>query len=101
MNIATALLTGWAFADKAADLVQTFSLVQTGRADALIYLNLTVSPLKSCKYDVKQVVRISQQTRGLIPFLLQLHFNLVASHLLNRQIVINSTEDQMFLLTMC
>lgn len=51
MNIATRVPTCWAFADEAADLVQTFTLVQTGRAGALVYLNLTMSPLKSCMHD--------------------------------------------------
>lgn len=48
--------TCWALADKAADLVKTFTLVQTGRAETLIHLYLTMSPLESCMHD-KKVLR--------------------------------------------
>jgi len=47
MYKATCEPTCWALADKAADLVQTFALVQTGRAEALVHLDLTVNSLKS------------------------------------------------------
>lgn len=59
INIATYVPTCWALADKAADLVQTFTLVQTGGAETLIHLYLTMSPLKSCMHGEKQVLIIS------------------------------------------
>lgn len=55
----------WALADKAADLVQAFTLVQTGGAETLIHLNLTVSPLKSGHADAG-VVPNAIQTCAII-----------------------------------
>ena len=55
MYKATCEPTCWALADKAADLVQTFALVQTGRAEALVHLDLTVNSLKSWTNDANKV----------------------------------------------
>lgn len=55
MNIALCVPTCWALADKAADLVHTFTLVQTGGAETLIHFYLTMSPLKSCRNYEKHV----------------------------------------------
>lgn len=43
--------TCWALADEAADLVVTFTLVQTRRAETLVHVDLTMSPLESCRHD--------------------------------------------------
>lgn len=59
IKIASYLLTCWALADKAADLVQTFTLVQTGGAETLIHIYLTVSSIKSCMNGEKEVLIIS------------------------------------------
>lgn len=54
-HTASCIPTCRALADKAADVVQTFTLVQAGGAHALIHLYLTMSPLESCAHDKKQV----------------------------------------------
>lgn len=48
MNIVLCVLTCLAFADKAADLVSTYTLVQTRGAVTLIHLYLTKWSPESC-----------------------------------------------------
>lgn len=62
--------TCWTLADKTADLVMTFPLVQTWWAETLIHLYLTVSPLKSWTHE-------NNADSDIV--LLQCHLNLVVS----------------------
>lgn len=65
VNIKLHIPTCWALANKTADLVNTFTLIEAGGAHTLIHFYLTVSAFKSYKNVKETEFKVDWHKRNL------------------------------------